>query len=234
MNPYVYSEYRRSSRYAEGHYRRTLATGVVPVVLAMILWYSRFPQGGPGLYSAAGLGLGGLLMLMGVRRAHEEPAAGAFARALVRHSDVWYPAYLLASQNFFIALTALLLWFTICDLGFAASWVQHALLVLLLALSPIRRILDGTEPTHPGPWRELLSEGLRHLNACTVAIFAAGCVSIVILPPDQPLTRSLPAGVVLAWMPAALVVIGSVILFIDHLLRKMPAPPPAEAKDELE
>lgn len=234
VNPYVYSEYRRSSRYAPGHFRRTVVTGLVPVVLAVILWYSRFPHGGPGLYSVAGLGAAGLLMLAGVRMAHEEPNIGRLARALVSRSDTWYPAYVLATQNLFIALTALLLWFTICDLGFAASWMQHSLLVLLLLLSPVRRIMAGTEPAHPGPWRELLSEGLRYVNACTVAFFAAGCLTVVIIPPDEPLTRSLPAGVVLAWLPAVLVAIGSVILFIDHLLRKMPAPPPPEEKDELE
>jgi hypothetical protein len=234
MNPYVYDEYKVGSRHAPEHFRKSLGTGAVPALLALWIGVSRFPHGGPGLYAACGLALAGLLMLWSARQVHRERDVSRFTRWLVRYSDAWYPSFVLVCQNFFVGLTVMLLWLTVCELGYAASWLQHTLLLLLLALSPLRRILHGTEPMNPSPLRELFTEALGYLHATLLAVFLASSISIALLPPDKPLTGALPLSVVMVWVPAVLVIITCVILLIDHILRKMPQPAPPEAKDGLD
>jgi hypothetical protein len=234
MNPYTYEELKLGHRHAPEHFRRTFAAGLVPVGLALLTWWSHFPRGGPGIYATAGLAISGLLMLWSLRAVHSDAGISGLSRRLIARSDRWYPAALILAQSFFIALTVLLLWFTICELGFAASWLQHSLLIAYLLLLPIRRILQGTEPMHPSPLHELVMEFLGYLNTCIVTLFIAGCATLALLPPDKPLTGELPPSIVLVWLPAILVIITCVILLIDHVLRKMPQPAATEAKDELD
>lgn len=234
MNTYVYEEYKLASRHARGHLRRSLATGAVPALLALWIGLSRFPRTGPGLYAVLGLSIGALLMLGGAWRLHGERNPSRISHWLVRRSDRWFPPFVLLSQNFFVGLTVMMLWLTICELGFAASWLQHALLLTLLVLSPARRILAGTEPVHPSALRELATESLGYFNAMVFVVFLASTISRAMLPPGQPITGSVPMSVVIVWLPAVLVIIGCVILFIDHIVRKMPQPSPTEEKDALD
>lgn len=234
MNPYVFEEYKLSSRHAREHFRRSLATGVVPAALSLWIGLSRLPHVGPGLCAALGLSVAGLLMLWAARELHRERQVSQLSGWLVYWSDRWFPAFVLLCQNFFVSITVMLLWFTICDLGLNASWLQHVLLLTLLALSPLRRILDGTEPTHPSPLRELFTESLGYLNTMVLVVFVADTISRALLPPDKPLTEAPPLGAVMVWVPAVLIIIGCVILFIDHILRKMPQPAPTEEKDRLD
>ena len=215
------------------HFRRTLLAGVVPVGIALLLAYSR-PAPGPGLVASAGVAAAGLLMLFGFHGLHREPHLTRLSRWLVNNTDRWFPALLIILQNLFIALTVLLLWFATTELGFPATPLLHAQLVVLLALSPLRRVLHGTYPADPPPWRELLVELLRYLHASLVASFVASLLTRLMIPPGERLEQGLPPGLIFIWVPAVLVVITSVILFIDHVLRKMPAPIHTGEKDALD
>lgn len=205
------------------HFRRTLLTGVVPIGIALLLGSSR-PAPGPGLFASAGIAAAGLLMVLGLHGLHREESLARPSRWLVKNSDRWYPALLIILQNLFISLTVLLLWFATADLGFPATPLLHAQLMVLLGLSPVRRVLHGTYPPDPSAWRELLVEFLRYVHASLVASFLASLLTRLMIPPGERLEQGLPPGLIFIWVPAVLVIITSIILFIDHVLRKMPAP----------
>lgn len=215
------------------HFRRTLLSGVVPIGIAILLGSSR-PTPGPGLFASAGVAAAGLLMLFGLHGLHREEHLARISRWLVKYTDRWFPALLIILQNLFIALTVLLLWFATAELGFPATPLLHVQLVVLLGLAPLRRVLHGTYPANPPPWRELLVELLRYLHASLVASFVASLLTRLMIPPGERLEQGLPPGLILIWVPAVLVIITSIILFIDHVLRKMPAPIHSEEKDALD
>ena len=233
MNTILYDEHRIGHRLLRIHFRRTVVAGVLPLFMALLLATGK-SQAGPGSLAGGGLAVAGLLMLFGLRGLHQESELTRPARWMVEHSDRWFPALLLLLQNFFIALCVLQLWFTTAALGFPATLLQHALIIALLVLSPIRRILHGTYPPQPSAWRELTVEFLRYVNASLGALFLATLITRLMVPPGDRMSQGLPAGVILVWVPAVLVMLGSIILFIDHVLRKMPTPAPTTEKDALD
>ncbi len=233
MNPILYEEHRYGHRRMRVHFRRTLVTGLLPVGIALFMAAS--PKAlGPGWYSTVGLAAAGLLLLTGLRGLHTESRLTRSARWLVQHTEGWYAALLVMLQNYFVAILVLLLWFAIADLDFPATPLQNVLLLALLLLAPVRRILDGTYTPNPGPLREILMESLRYLNASLIAVFVASTLSTIMMPPGDNFANGLPPTLVLVWLPAVLVVLGSGVLLIDHILRKMPAPPPTLLKDTLD
>lgn len=233
MNPILYEEHRYGHRRMRVHFRRTLVTGLLPIGIALFMAASPDTLG-PGWYSTVGLAGAGLLLLMGLRGLHTEPRLTPPARWLVQHTDGWYAALLVLLQNYFIGILVLLLWFAIADLDFPATPLQNVMLLALLILSPVRRIMDGTYTANPSPLREIVMESLRYLNASLIAVFVASTLSRIMMPPGDKFANGLPPTLVLVWLPAVLVVLGSFILLIDHILRKMPAPAPTLLKDTLD
>ena len=101
-------------------------------------------------------------------------------------------------------------------------------------MAPLRRILFGSLPIYPPPHLEILVEFVRYSSAALGAIFTALLASRLMFPPGEKMTGTLPAGLVILWMAAVLINIGCLILFIDHVLRKMEPALPDEKKDVLE
>ncbi|HMP75667.1 MAG TPA: hypothetical protein PKE12_05150 [Kiritimatiellia bacterium] len=234
MNPRYYDEHRPRHRRSLEYYRRTLAIGAVPLALSIWLAVTQFPLIGPGLYANAGLSLAGLLLLWSVRAMQREPPRSVWGRGIMNHIDALYPALLVSLQGWFVMLSALLIWFTVTELGFPANAFHHGLLVGILLLSPVRRVLRGTEPPHPSPRRELLMEGLGNLNAILITLFVTAIMTTSNLPPGVPLTGEIPPLLLFTWMGAVLVVLTCVILFLDHIVRKMPPTIREEQKDTLD
>lgn len=234
MNPHLYEEYRLRHRRFGEYFRRTLIIGFVPLGLAVWLAFIHFPSVGPGLFANAGLCTAGLLLLWAARAMHRVPPRAAWGGRLAARGDALIPALLIGTQGWFVLLTAMLIWFTIIELGVNANPVQHILLVATLVLIPSRRIVDGTTPQQASPWRELFSEGLGYAHVCCATLFLATVFSTAILPPDKPLTDKLPPGVVIVWMAAVLTLLTCLILFLDHIVRKMPSTPQTEARDTLD
>lgn len=236
MNPLLYEEHRLTHRRFGEYFRRTAWIGGVALGLCIWMGAAHYPSIGPGLYANAGFSAGGLLLLWGMRALHLPPYApktrwGAW---LARRGNDWFPAFLIGLQGWFVLLMALLIWFSIAELGFAAHTAHHLTLLGILLLAPVRRILRGSQPPHPSPRRELLSEGLGYLNAILITLFAAFVGSTASLPPGEPLTGELPLGIILLWLAAVLIVMTCIVLFIDHIVRKMPPAAIPEKKDTLE
>jgi len=233
MNPMVYEEFRPSSRHFRTHRTRLLMYAWLPVATAIVLAFSK-PPPGPGLISVTGLGIAGLLVFAALRRLDASEGAGPIARALAPRRDQWFPAVMVLSQNYFASLTICLLWFTMVDLGFSAGPLQHILLVAVLALSPLKRLLFGTYPAQPSPLREITLEFVRYSYAALFTLFLASVITRSMLPPGERLTTTLPPALIVIWVFALLVNITCVILFIDHLLRKMPPADTSQPQDVLD
>lgn len=233
MNPMIYEELRPGHRRFRSHLLRLTVHAWIPIVTAVVLAVS-VPPPRPVHYAVTGLGLAGLLILAALRRMETERNPGPLARSLNRNRDAWFPAIMVLGQNYFVSLTIALLWTTMVGLGFSAGPLQHALLAAVLVVSPFRRLLFGTYPPHPGPLREISVEFVRYTFVCLLTLFIASLGARMALPPDARLTQTLPAPFIILWIAASLVCITCAVLFIDHLLRKMPSPTAGQPKDVLE
>lgn len=220
VNRIYYDEHRPQHRRCVQYYRRTLVVGTVPLALALWLAYVHFPRIGPGLFANAGLSLAGLMTLWSVREMQTRAPGTRWGRWIASRMHDLFPALLIGLQGWFVLLTALLMWFTVAELGFPGGIFSGINLFGILLLAPIRRILAGTEPAHPHPLRELLSEGLGYLNAILVTLFITGVLTAINRP--SPTSTEPPMIIILIWMVAVLTILTCVILFLDHIVRKMP------------
>lgn len=235
MNPHIYDEYRLGRRRFREYYAKTLGMGVVALLLAVWFGSAHLPQIGPGIYASAGFSAAGLLLLWGLRNMHRSKIRSRWAHWLRAHTEASFPAILILFQGWFLLLIAMLIWFTIADLGFAANTLQNVLLLVILLFIPVRRILAGTASQHPSPRRELTTQGLTYLNVAIVTLFLAAAISGTMLPPqEQVFSSEIPMGAIIIWLSATLVILTCLILFLDHIVRKMPPAPKQEEQDTLD
>lgn len=234
MNPHIYDEHRLKHRRFHEYYRKTLVMGAVSLLLGIWIGAAHMPMMGPGVFANTGFSAAGLLLLWSLRNVHQVSPQTRWGTWLKQKTEAPFPAVLIGLQGWFLSLIALLMWFTVTELGFPANGFHHTMLLGILFLIPIRRILNGTEPPHPTPWRELITEALGYLNVCLITLFVAAVASTASLPPDKPLTGELPMGIIFIWMAAVLVVLTCIILLLDHIVRKMPPTIRTEEQDTLD
>lgn len=236
MNPHIYEEYHLGRRRFREYYAKTLGMGVVSLFLAIWFGYAHRPLTGPGIYASAGFSAAGLLIVWGLRNLHRAKLRSRWATWLKERSKQKFPVILIFSQGWFLLLTAMLIWFTIVELGFIANTLQHALLFLVLLLIPVRRILAGTDSHSISPRRELTARGLTYLNVMVITLFIASAVSNTILPEQQAgvFANEAPLGAILVWLSAVLILLTCFVLFLDHIVRKMPTSPKSEEQDTLD
>ena len=214
------------------HFQRTLYAGLVALGVTLLLTTAR-PDPGPGLVSGLGLSAAGLLSLTGLRSLLRETRLSRSGQRLKAHAESWFPAALILHQNFFIALILLPLWWATAELGFPATPFMHTLLMLLLGLAPLRRILEGTHTETASAGREILMEGLRYIFYSLLAILLTTCVARQGQTPGEVAPAPSP-GAIFLWMPCVLIVLTCFVLFLDHILRKMPPREEIVVKDTLE
>ncbi|MCO5045259.1 MAG: hypothetical protein J5I99_10710 [Verrucomicrobia bacterium] len=233
MNPHIYSEHHLAHRRFREYYRRTLAMGAVALGLAIWMGSAQMPMPGPGLFANAGFSAAGIFLLWALRNLHTTPPRSRWGQRVRARSENQFPAIVICLQGWFILLIALLIWFTVAELGFAANGFQHTLLIGILLLAPVRRILDGTEPPRPSPRRDLIRETLAYLNVCLITLFIAAVLTTAMLPPDAPATSELPFAVMFIWVVVTLILLTCAILLLDHIVRKMPPTVRSEEQDTL-
>jgi hypothetical protein len=119
------------------------------------------------------------------------------------------------------------------ELGFPATPFMHVVLMLLLGLAPLRRILEGTHTESASAAREIVMEGLRYTYYSLLAILLTTCVARQGQTPGGSETAPSPGSIFL-WMPCVLIVLTCFVLFLDHILRKMPPREEIVVKDTLE
>lgn len=214
------------------HYQRTFYAGMVALGVNVLLATAR-PDPGPGLVAGLGLSGAGLLSLAGLRGLLHESRLTGPGHNLKTRADAWFPAALILHQNYFIALILLPLWWATAELGFPASPFMHVVLLLLLGLAPWRRILEGTHTEAASAGREILMEGLRYTYYSLLAILITTCIARQ-GQTDHQSTPPPATGSIFLWLPCVLIVLTCFILFLDHILRKMPPREEVVAKDTLE
>lgn len=233
MNSILYDELRIRHRRFPVHYRRTATSGLVALGIVLLLAGSQ-PNPGPSLVACGGWSAGGLLVLFGLRGLPRERRLRSLTQAWIPRLDQWFPATLVFLQNLFIALTLLPLWMATVNLGFPATPLLHGLLIGLLALAPVHRILQGTHTTTASAGREIVVELVRYTYVCWFTLFLTALMHRLMTPPGGPSHQPWSAGVIFLWLPCVLVMLGSLVLFLDHLVRKMPAPQAPAETDTLD
>jgi hypothetical protein len=233
VNELLYEEYRPSHRRFGIHPPRTALLGLVPAATAALLIASRGPAAGPGLWSALGISLAAWLALWSAREGlrTREPMTRT-GRRLARQADLWFPSFLIAVQGVFVAVTVLLLWLTICDLGLRSSPVQHAAIAAILLVVPAGRILAATRPPEPSPARQNAEEFIRLSLVWLGCILAAMSVTVIQAPRQG--TPRIPVAVIAAWIPASLAMIVSLVLYIDRVSARRSPLPGEERRDRLD
>ena len=214
--------------------RQTLAMGLVPLGLALLLMAAMAPDAPlPGLWAGAGLALGGMALMWCLwrRSGHRYRRGYSTVHFLVRY--------------LFLVLCPALLWTVfggvIVEL---AGWLPPARLGALLLLYPVGRLLQervGPDPART-PGLELARVVCRQLQFGLGVTAMAGLISGAILDAQRDYPTDPAPLLLLVWLLALLALIGAVVQTAAHTQRLFgrkghpPAlddPPPAAPKSPL-
>lgn len=223
---HISDEYRIANRRARYHYNRARLLGLIPVGVAVAFLYFVGGYYAPLLYGALGCAVALHIMLWCAYEAHFGGNHTARTRRWLERSDFWYPGFLIVCQNGFFSVTLLVFWFIVCRLGFQAGLLDHALLAAWVLVWPILRVLRMRHHQTPEDGHlETAYEFFRYLHLCLISFLAAGLFTHM-LAPDEVYSSDQNSGASLLgiaiWMPAALITVGCIVLFADHLVRKRP------------
>lgn len=197
--------------------------GLLPIAVALILFYAHGAKSGPGLWMALGLGVGLQLMLWSGHALHRSRRGRSkLGDRLVARSDTWFPSFLIVIQGGFTAIILLTFWFTLQELGYRSMIAQYVLIAALLVLLPVRRIVRLKAAEDPTVANEIIYFTLYYCHWILVTLFIATTIQALVFP-DQLVSSSFPTGMLFIWIPAVLGIIGSAVLFVDHVIRKLPA-----------
>ena len=222
---HISDEYRIANRRARYHYNRARLLGLIPVCLPVAFLFFVGDYFTPLLYGALGSAVALQLMLWCAYEAHFGGKHTARTRNLLARSDLWYPGFLIVCQNGFFSITLTVFWFLVCHLGFTASMLDHALLAAWVLVWPILRVLRMRHHQLPEDGNlETAYEFFRYLNICLLSFLVAGLFTHM-LSADDTYSSDANSGSLIGiaiWMPAALIAVGCIVLFADHLVRKRP------------
>ena len=217
----LYEEYKLSHRRSAEHYNKTFWLAWMPAGVAALMIYAKGSSAGAGLWGGLGFAMAVQMILWSGRAIHRpRQRLSPFSRKLVETSDTWFPQFLITIQGAVTGITILLLWFTLCELGVRSMFVQHLALVLAVILIPLRRIASIRIKQAPGPKNEIRYEIIHYSQIIFVTLFIAFCFHLIIMPEGENLTSDVPLGAILLWIPACLIIVSCIVLFVDHLIRK--------------
>ncbi len=230
---HISEEYRISNRRARYHYNRARLLGLIPVGVAFVFLFYAGDYYTPLLYCALGTSLAFQLMLWAAYEAHFGGRHSAWTRRRLQNSDNWFPSFVIVCQNAFFAITLAVFWFIICRLGFPANILDHGLLAAWVFVWPILRVLRARLylDSHNSNL-ETSYEFFRYTNVALIAFLIASLITDFATQEAGPApSHDYTMLGMFVWLPAALVAVGCVVLFLDHLVRKRPRRP---RKDEFD
>lgn len=221
----LFAYYRLSERNAVRHVLFAERMGLLPLYVSLALMIARRDPPGPGLWSAMGITLGFELILWGAHRiCFERNLRSRTATYLALTADAWFPLFLFAIQNALLLTMAGLIWITLLDLGFPATFWQHANLLLLLAMIPGCRIVQEIARVTAAPRWLAGVEACRYTAITLVGTWLAGTITLFLAPPGAPLPSQFYVIALILWVSAAIVGLTCAMLFVDHLLRGRATP----------
>jgi hypothetical protein len=230
---HISEEYRVGHRRARYHYNRARLIGLIPAGVSLAFLYFAGDFYLPLLYAGLGTSIALHIMLWTAYEAHFAGHHTRWTHRRLENSDNWFPSFLIICQNGFFVVTLAIFWFIVCQLGFPASLLDQFLLGSWVFLWPVLRVLrarlyvDASNST-----LETSYEFFRFTNICIVAFLIASLITDFSIhegsgDPNPDLTM---IGI-FVWLPAVLVAVGCVVMFLDYLLRKRPRQP---RKDEFD
>lgn len=224
-------EYKPSHRHSLRHSRLAQRMGWIPAGLTLVLFYAYGAKSGPGLWMALGLSLAFQMMLWSARALPDHPAGRTrWGNRLAASADAWYPYFLIWIQGAFMALTGVIFWSTLGELGYRGGTAQTALLVGWLLLQPIRRSARLAAAESKTARAEVVYYMAHYLGWSLLTVF----IALVVGDVASSGSASPLAGLFL-WIPVVLIVLTQAILFVDHVVRKLPDAPAARTRrDSLE
>lgn len=221
---HISEEYRISNRRARYHYNRVRLLGLIPLGVALAFLYFADEFYTPLLYGAVGVTVALHVMLHASYEAHFGGKHTERTRKLLENSDAWYPGHLVLMQSGFFAVTLGVFWFIVCKLGFPAGILDHLLLIVWLFGWVVQRVLRARLYLLPdNSALDTSFEFFRFLNISSMSFLIASLVTTSVFSDDtgDPNRDYLLVGMVF-WLPAVLVTVGCIVMFIDHLIRKRP------------
>ena len=218
----VAQEYRLSHRGSKARLALTHRVGFVPAGLILVLFYAYGAKSGPGLWMGLGVALALQLALWSARSLPRYPEGRTRLGSRFSASiDGWLPPFVILIQAGFLGVTTAVLWFTLIELGFDSSLSQHICIALWVVLQPIRRIAHLRSVEHSHKSDEVVYHLAHYLSHITLTFFiAVTCNNLMI--PTQAAPGNSPVAPLLVWIPAILAIISFAVLFVDHVLRKLP------------
>lgn len=205
---------------ADVQVRQTLAMGLVPLGLALLLMAAMAPDPPlPGLWIGAALTLGGMGLMWALwrRSGHTYLRGYSTVHFLVRY--------------LFVVLCPLLLWTAFGAVVLEmAGWLPPLLIAALLLLYPFGRLLQ--ERVDPDPMRtpglELARVACRQLQIGLGSVAFAGLVTGAILDAERDYPTDPAPLLIVIWLLTLLALLGGLVLTVAQAQRLYgrPAPPP--------
>jgi len=222
----IFPEYRPSADTFTDHLARTRRIGLIPLFLSLLLIFSMPAGPGPGLWSALGTALGLHLLLFGASRLPSVASPAPSGSA-----DSWFPPLLYAVQTGFLAVTAVLLWRTLRDLGHPSSLAEEVIFYILLVCFPVHRLIRSTAPYEEMSPKQVRRElFLRYFKrSLTVILFSLILTDLM----RDPGGRINQAGLIRAiglWVVTVLFVLGCVTFFVERAFFSAPGPQPGRSE----
>ncbi|MGD9782757.1 MAG: hypothetical protein AB7V14_11515 [Kiritimatiellia bacterium] len=196
---------------ADVQVRQTLAMGLVPLGIALLLMAAGAPEEpSPALWAGAGAAVAGMALLWGLWRMSGQ-----------RHWRGFSTVHFLV-RYLFVVLCPVLLWIvfgeTILDLG---GWFPPVLLGLLLLLYPARRILRERAGANPlqAPHVEMAYLLCRQIEMVMLAFALMGLLSGAILDANRDYPTDPTPLLILLWILAFMAVLAGVVMGAAHWAR---------------
>ena len=218
---------------ADVQVRQTLALGLVPLGIALLLMAAGAPRWpSAGLWIGAGAALGGMALLEGLwrRSGHGHLRGFSTVHYLVRY--------------LFVVLCPLLLWIVFGETILALAGVMPPLLLgLLLLVYPAGRILRELAGPDPrlAPHVEMAHIACQQMEMVLFVFSIAGLVSGAIVDANRDYPTDPFPLLLVVWLLALLALLAGAVMGFSHWIRLFSqsappqplddAPPPAPPKD---
>ena len=208
---------------ADVQVRQTLALGLVPLGIAMLLMAAGAPNPpAPGLLAGAGLAVAAMAVLMHMWR-----------KSGRRHLQGYSTTHFLV-RYLFIILCPVLLWLVFDELILEmAGWFPPILFGLLLLVYPVSRILHEKVGQNPraAPHAEMAYLICQQLEMILGVFAVIGLLSGAILDANRDYPTDPTPLLLVLWMLALMAVLAGVVMGVAHwvhLFRRSAPPQPLD------
>ena len=223
-HPPLFPSLDAEARLAEVQVRQTLAMGLLPLGLVLLLVAAGAPDWpSPGLWAGAGTTLGGMALMGGLwRRSRGRPLRGfSTTQFLIRY--------------LFIVLCPGLLWIVFGDVILDMGGIFPPILLgLLFLVYPVDRILRERVGADPmlAPRIEMAHIACQQIQMVLGVFAVMGLISGAILDANRDYPVDSTPLLILLWMLALLALLAGAVMGFAHWVRLFTKPQPPQPLDD--